>query len=167
MNLRDSTIEDRDLPSALARGARQWAEGSGTRVDIDFAGSARKLPEEVELNIFRIAQEAVTNALKYAGASAIQIGLRVEHHRLELTVDDDGRGFDASGAFAMRNGHYGLLGMRERAEHMGGLMELTTGPTGGTVVKVTVPLSPQKNLDQPGWRRLAGFIKTLRGPLIP
>lgn len=165
MNLRDSTIENRDLPSALTRGVRQWAEASASRIEIEFGRSIPKLPEDMEQNTYRIAQEAVANALKHAGANTIRIGLQVEHQRLELTIEDDGRGFEPSFALAMRNGHYGLLGMRERAEHMGGEMELTSAPAAGTLVKITLPL-PSENSSGPRWRQLTGALRIWRRPLI-
>jgi signal transduction histidine kinase/ligand-binding sensor domain-containing protein len=166
MNLRDSTIEDLDLPSALARAASQWAAGSATRIEIQASGPLRTLPEDVEQNTFRIAQEAVTNALRHAHATRILIRVQVLHQRLELTVLDDGRGFEPSGAFAMTNGHYGLLGMRERAEHMGGEMELSSEPAGGTLVKVTVPLPPEVHGGET-WKRLISLVKAWRRPLAP
>jgi len=165
MNLRESTIEDRDLPSALARAARQWSAGTSTRVETEFNGFTRALPAQVEQNTFRIAQEAVTNALKHANARSIRIRLMLAHERLELSVQDDGQGFEHAGAFSTVKGHYGLLGMRERAEHMGGEMRFSSEPDRGTIVSVNVPLTPGNGRQK--WRRLIGAMRVWRRPLIP
>jgi signal transduction histidine kinase len=88
----------------------------------------------------RIAQEAVTNVLKHAHASRIKVKLQLEARRLFLRIIDNGRGFDQQDAFASRGGHFGLLGMRERAERLGGELKLASYPGKGTEVEVTVPL---------------------------
>jgi signal transduction histidine kinase/ligand-binding sensor domain-containing protein len=166
MNLRDPDIEHRDLPAALARAAREWAEASTTRIETDIREVDCKLPEEVEQNTLRIAQEAVANALKHAHADTIRIRLQVADQRLELTVEDNGRGFELSGAFSMINGHYGLLGMRERAEQMGGQVQLTSAPHCGTVIKFSIPVSAGLHRDSL-WRWFIAEIKGWRRPLIP
>ncbi len=140
MDLRASALDNRDLPSALAAAARRWAAGSAIPVEIDVSGGPRKLSEDVEQNVLRIAQEAVTNAVKHAAASGIWIRLRMEARNLHLSVKDDGRGFELAGAFSTMEGHFGLLGMRERAERLGGQLDLTSQPGGGTEVTVSVPL---------------------------
>jgi len=97
----------------------------------------------VEHNLLRIAQEAVTNVLNHADASTIWLRLRMEPDRLFLTIDDNGCGFELSGAFATEGGHFGLLGMRERAERLGGELDLSSELGVGTHVKVSIPLSSE------------------------
>jgi signal transduction histidine kinase len=94
----------------------------------------------MEQHLLRIAQEAVTNTLKHAHANRIRVKLHLEAKRLFLRIVDNGRGFDQQGAFASRGGHFGLLGMRERAERLGGELKLASHPGEGTEVQVTVPL---------------------------
>ena len=141
MDLRASALEGHDLPAALQAGAKQWTFGSAVEVQVDVTGEPKPLPEEIEQNLLRIAQEAVANALKHAAASRIGIRLSMEARRLCLRVEDDGRGFEQQDAFSTVGGHFGLLGMRERAERLGGALSLRSRPGDGTQVEVTVPLS--------------------------
>jgi signal transduction histidine kinase/ligand-binding sensor domain-containing protein len=141
MDLRASALEGHDLRAALETGARQWTAGSSIQVHVDVTGDPKALSEEMEQNLLRIAQEAVANVLKHAAASKIWIRLHMEARRLCLRVEDDGRGFEQQEAFSTAGGHFGLLGMRERAERLGGALNLSSHPGDGTQVEVTVPLS--------------------------
>jgi signal transduction histidine kinase len=109
-------------------------------VSVDAAGDRRPLPQEMEQQLLRIAQEAVANVMKHANASRIRIELRGEAKRLCLRIVDNGRGFEQRDAFAAQGGHFGLLGMRERAERLGGEFRLASQPGEGTQVEVSVQL---------------------------
>jgi len=141
MDLRASALEGHDLPSALSEAAHQWTAGSPVQVRVDIEGESRPLPEETEQHLLRIAQEAVTNAVKHASASEVSIHLEMAHRKLSLRVADNGRGFEQDEAFSEVGGHFGLLGMRERAERLGGELRLHSQPGQGTEVAVTVPIS--------------------------
>jgi len=141
MDLRASALEGHDLSSAISQAAPQWTAGSPVQVRVDVEGPSRKLPEEMEQHLLRIAQEAVTNAVKHARASKVRIRLQMAQRKLKLLVADDGRGFEQTEAFSELGGHFGLLGMRERAERLGGELQLHSQPGHGTEVEVTVPLS--------------------------
>ena len=141
MDLRASALEGQDLPAALSEAARQWTAGSPVKVHVDVAGQSRKLPEEVEQHLLRIAQEAVTNTVKHARAKEVRIHLAMNGGKLKMRVADDGKGFEQTDAFSEIGGHFGLLGMRERAERLGGELHLHSEPGEGTEVEVTVPLS--------------------------
>jgi signal transduction histidine kinase len=108
--------------------------------EVVVEGPERPLPDEVEHNLLRIGQEAVTNALKHAAATKIHIRLTRESRGVSLRIEDNGRGFDQSDAFSPLTGHFGVLGMRERAERLGGSMRLTSSPGQGTTVEVRAPL---------------------------
>ncbi len=140
MDLRASALDGQALPAALASGTRLWTAGSGVTVEVAVTGEPGQLPEEMEQHLLRIAQEAVTNVVKHAGARRIWIKLHTEARKLYLRVKDDGRGFEPAGAFAALGGHFGLLGMRERAERLGGELFLVSHPGEGTEVEVRVPL---------------------------
>jgi signal transduction histidine kinase len=140
MDLRASVLEGQDLAAALQSGTRLWTAGSGVEVDLDVSGSQGPLPQEMEQHLLRITQEAVANILKHAGATQIWIKLHMEAKKLYLRIRDNGRGFDQNGVFATRGGHFGLIGMRERAERLGGEMSLASHPGEGTEVEVRVPL---------------------------
>ena len=139
-DLRATALDKQDLLLALETEARTWALGSGVDVGMDLNSEVLKLPEDVEQNVFRIAQEAVTNALNHAGARKILVTLRIQPGLLKLNVADDGCGFEQEDAFASMGGHFGLIGMRERAERLGGELSLDSEPGKGTQVEVTVPL---------------------------
>jgi len=141
MDLRASALEGHDLPAALSQAAYQWTAGSAVEVRVDVEGENRPLPEETEQHLLRIAQEAVTNAVKHARASQVRIHLEMAQRKLSLSVADNGRGFEQDEAFSEVGGHFGLLGMRERAERLGGELQLHSEPGQGTEVAVTVPLA--------------------------
>jgi len=151
MELRASELTDCDLPSALKAAASHWVAGSSAAVEVQITGSHPDLPEDVEQNVLRIAQEAVTNTVKHATARTVWVDLYLDPQTLQLVIRDDGRGFDPSGVFVLVGGHFGLLGMRERAERLGGSLEVSSEPGAGTEVRVSVPLAAQKGRN--GMRR--------------
>jgi signal transduction histidine kinase/ligand-binding sensor domain-containing protein len=140
MDLRASALEGQDLAAALHSGMRVWTAGSGVDVQVDITGQQNALPQEMEQHLLRIAQEAVNNALKHASASKIAIRLHMEARKLYLRIIDNGRGFEERDMFSSGGGHFGLMGMRERAERLGGELRLETQPGSGTKVEVTAPL---------------------------
>ncbi len=140
MDLRASVLEERDLSAALAAAARQWSAGAAVEVHMETSGENRKLPQDVEQQLLRIAQEAVANALKHASAREVWIRLTMEARRLLLCVEDNGRGFEPAAILSLAGTHFGLVGMRERAERLGGELRLSSEPGRGTHVEVSVPL---------------------------
>jgi two-component system NarL family sensor kinase len=141
MDLRASALEGQDLAAAIEAGTRMWTAGSGVHVDVMVEAAAPcELPQEMEQHLLRIAQEAVTNVLKHAEASKIWVKLNMEARKLNLRIVDNGRGFEQEDVFQSRGGHFGLMGMRERAERLGGELHLSSHPGEGTKVEVVVPL---------------------------
>jgi signal transduction histidine kinase len=138
--LRAAALDEQDLAAALESGAQLWTAGSGMEVDVDVEGDSATLPENLAHQVLRIAQEAVTNVVKHAGANHVSLRLSVDPGGLQLNIVDDGRGFDASTAFASGNEHFGLIGMRERAKRMGGNVSLVTRPGEGTELNLKVPV---------------------------
>ncbi len=100
MDLRAAVLEGQDLAAALESGTRMWTAGSGVESMWMSAVAQAELPEEMEQHLLRIAQEAVTNVLKHAGASRIGIKLHTEARKLYLRIVDNGRGFDQPGVFS-------------------------------------------------------------------
>lgn len=141
-DLRPTALDDLGLLPAIRRFARQHLEAARIALNMEVLGRKRRLPAQVETNLFRIAQEAVTNVVRHAGATQVQIGLNFAPSAITLTVADNGRGFDASIMWEPGNGaqSIGLLGMRERAELLGGHLEIDTSPGAGTTVRVEIPL---------------------------
>jgi signal transduction histidine kinase/ligand-binding sensor domain-containing protein len=140
MDLRASVLEGQDLAAALESGMRMWTAGAAVEVKVEVSGPETVLPQEMEQHLLRIAQEAVTNVVKHAGAKSIGIKLHMEARKLYLRIKDNGRGFETPDVFSSRGGHFGLIGMRERAERLGGELRLSSQPGEGTEVEVTVPL---------------------------
>lgn len=139
-DLRSHALEHGDLASALSAVAQQVTAGSAVRPEVRVSGTPKRLPAVDENNIFRIGQEAITNAVKHARAREVRIGLAFEPRRLTLRVHDDGCGFDSRSPQS-GHGHFGLLGMRERADKLGGQLHVRTSPGHGTEVTVEVPLT--------------------------
>jgi signal transduction histidine kinase len=140
-DLRALALDKEDLLIALRTGIPAWVAGSNVEVKIDVPNDRIKLPEDTGQHLLRIAQEAVTNALRHADAKTIWLSLHVEPGQLRLKVADDGCGFDPEDAFVSMGGHFGLIGMRERAERVGGELRLDSQAGKGTQVEVILPLS--------------------------
>src|SRR5207247_5309434 len=113
-NLRTLALEKSDLPAALAQMAKSASEGVSINVEMDLNGTRVPLSSKIESHLLRIGQEATTNALKHARARNLRLRLRYEPRAIELTIHDDGCGFDTARALPSEAGHFGLLGMRER-----------------------------------------------------
>jgi signal transduction histidine kinase len=112
--------------------------GTGLRVEAMVLGTPRDLPPGVDLTVFRILQEALTNVLKHAGDAHARVTLKYEHDAIEVEVADDGRGPPAEGTPSP--GH-GLIGMRERVALFGGSLETGARPGGGFVVRARIPVT--------------------------
>ncbi len=138
-DLRSDELDRAELPAALPEIAKRMVASAGVQTSIQVVGMPQKLSPVAEKNLLRIFQEALANALKHAHAQAINIELRYERDGLALLVRDDGRGFDAERTIPLGSGHYGLTGMRERAERIGGCLTLTSSPGAGTELLVIVP----------------------------
>jgi signal transduction histidine kinase len=98
---------------------------------------SRPLPPRVEAALYRVCQEALTNVARHARAGRVTVRLIATPERVWLIVEDDGRGFDAS---EVPEDRHGLVGMRERAEMLGGTLQVRSSPGAGTRVEATVPL---------------------------
>ena len=140
-NLRTWALEQGDLPTALSEMKRHVKNGSPVQIGLEISGNPRPLPSRIESHLLRIGQEATTNAVKHAQATIIRLELRYQPQSVQLSIQDDGLGFDAEKATSSEAGHFGLLGMRERAEKIGGTITVLSTPGSGTRINVTVPLS--------------------------
>jgi signal transduction histidine kinase/ligand-binding sensor domain-containing protein len=139
-DLRSEALETGDLVTALGRVAEQFSLGSDLRVGVSVQGRARPLPGAVENNLLRICQEAVANAVRHGQARDVAIGLSFEPEAVRLTVKDAGCGFDTRVAASEREGHFGLMGIRERVKKLGGRLLLESEPGRGTAVLVEIPV---------------------------
>ena len=139
--LRSPTLENNDLPTALAETARRLTHETSIQAQVEVNGTFRPLAQSIEDNLLRIGQEAMNNAVKHAQAQRIFVNLVFDARRVQLIVRDDGRGFDNQVAGNGRTGHFGLIGMRERAEQIGGTLSIQSTDGSGTEVVADVPIS--------------------------
>jgi signal transduction histidine kinase len=137
-DLRSKVLEKEGLVAALQAMAHTTAGPSGPTVEVTVTGEARRLPTAVEFHFLRIAQEALTNAVKHAEARHVTIELDHAPEATRLTVRDDGRGFDPEDPALASGLHFGLMGMRERAAKIDGQLTVTASPGAGCVVSVRV-----------------------------
>ncbi|HEV7679353.1 MAG TPA: sensor histidine kinase [Candidatus Dormibacteraeota bacterium] len=140
--LRPPALDEFGLLPALTRHVRDRVEGTCLRADVQIEGRRRRLPQAVELALYRIAQEALANVQKHARAGCVHVRLRFLPDAVRLDVSDDGVGFadGADGADVHGAGGLGLPGMRERASIVGGSVEVSSSPGGGTRVSARIPL---------------------------
>ncbi|HEV8368360.1 MAG TPA: two-component regulator propeller domain-containing protein [Pyrinomonadaceae bacterium] len=139
-DLRADELERLELASQLPQIAAKMAASTAVEANVQVIGTPRRLNPVIEKNLLRIFQEAMANAVKHAAASNINIKLRYEPDSLLLSVQDDGSGFDTGKTIPLEVGHYGLTGMRERAERIGGRLTLTSQLGEGTQLLVEVPI---------------------------
>ena len=143
-DLRCQLLEDGDLVSALSQIVAPLAPADG-RIQVKIEGKPVRLPGPIEMNLLRIGQEAVGNAVKHGRARAVAIELRYTPAFVRLTVTDDGKGFDAEQS--SRTGHFGILDMRERAQSMGSRLNIQSDPAKGTTVSIEVRPDSQETPD--------------------
>jgi len=140
LNLRPSMLDDLGLVPAL----RSLLDEQGRRASVAVRFSAKNISEsldpEIQTTCFRIAQEAITNAVRHAAATQIQVDIHREEGNFRLRVHDDGKGFEMPPPQSQTIG-LGLLGMKERAALVGGRTRITSAPGKGTTVDATLPLT--------------------------
>jgi signal transduction histidine kinase len=136
--LRPTILDDLGLAPALEWLAQGLAERRDVTVTID--APERRLAPEVETALYRIVQEALTNAVRHGRPRRIAVDVREEASRIRAVVRDDGRGFDAAAALARRGDRgLGLIGIRERTAALGGTVEIRSTPDQGTELCVVIP----------------------------
>ena len=140
-DLRSPALENNDLPTALSETARRLTNETAIQAQVEVNGTFRPLARLVEDNLLRIGQEAMNNAVKHAQAQRISVNLVFDARRVQLSIRDDGRGFDNQRAGNGQAGHFGLIGMRERAEQIGGTLSIHSTEGSGTEVVAEVPIS--------------------------
>ncbi len=143
-DLRPPALDRMGLASALRSYVNDFSARTGLPVELRVDGGERRLSPEVELSLFRVAQEALTNAWKHAQSPRVEVGLWFDDAAAKLTVSDRGRGFavpERLGAL-VETGHLGLVNMNERMGLVGGTLRLVSGPGQGTTITAWVPGRP-------------------------
>jgi signal transduction histidine kinase len=138
--LRPGSDSLQSLVEYIAHFANELFEGDTTRCRLDLPHDLppQSLPPEMRHNIFLIVKEALTNALKHAQAREVQVQAKVSRRTLEITVQDDGQGFESRALPQQPGKRHGLGNMRRRAEDMGGTLTVESAPGRGTTVRLAV-----------------------------
>jgi len=138
--LRPSLLDDLGLLSAVRSLVAQVSREGQVQAVLDEPESLAALPRDRELALFRAAQEGITNVIRHAGASRLQITITMDGDEVRLFVDDDGVGPPTRAQLMEqeRGGHVGLVGMRERIAALGGRVSLERSPLGGTRLSVAL-----------------------------
>lgn len=142
---RPPEFERRGLVSILEGLVIQHEELTGNPVTLDLDGELPEVSLPVKISLYRILQEALSNAVRHGGAQHHAVALSSDGRAVIMVVADSGRGFDVAAVMQRPlAGHFGLEGMRERVTLLGGRFSIESSPGLGTRVRVEVPLSPQK-----------------------
>jgi signal transduction histidine kinase len=139
-NLLPSKLKDFDLATCLNSLCKQIDGMTDTPVIFESFGMAAHVNQTQKINFYRIAQEAINNAIKHAQANTISVQLNEEDDRVQLTIEDDGKGFERTKEYD-RSRHHGLDNMRERAEIMGGKLTIESDADRGTLIIVEAPIN--------------------------
>jgi signal transduction histidine kinase len=138
-DLRPSHLDDLGLPAALRWYAGEIQGRVPLEVSVQVRGAERPIPSAVKTTVFRVAQEAVNNVIKHAKANKVTIRLDYADEVVGLQVEDDGCGFDQNRIDTPNRRAWGLIGMEERANLLGGRLRVDSTPGGGTRVEVMIP----------------------------
>ncbi len=141
--LRPPVLDDLGLVPAMQWYAERFRERSGVTLDLDTSAAAQRYPQAVEVALYRVLQESLTNVSRHAEARHVSVRLASDAHTIRMEIEDDGRGFDPQSlrrSTASDRG-IGVLGMRERVATYGGAFEIESTPGNGTVVRLAIPLA--------------------------
>ncbi len=146
--LRPAILDDMGLVAAIEWIADKLDEGSTMDVEVQVNMQNSDLPHEIQLTLFRIAQEALGNIKRHADASIAIIRLESDAKKVKLSIIDDGRGFQVPSPLSeiSSTGKLGLIGMQERAQLLGGTMQIESAAGKGTAINVEIPLEPGRAL---------------------
>jgi signal transduction histidine kinase len=140
--LRPAILDQLGLVAAMERLVEDLSRPGKMSIELDTSRLAGlRLNNELESNAFRILQEAISNSLRHSSAKHICVTIGIQNDELDITVSDDGIGFDSSVVFQNEHGSYGLLSIRERAMICGGRAEIQTSIGSGTKVSARLPLT--------------------------
>jgi signal transduction histidine kinase len=156
VSLHTSFDRSEDLAQSLARAGDEIADGSEVKIAVITEGQVQTLDPAAMDEIYCIGREAMVNAFRHAQGRSIEVEVDYASWELRLRIRDDGRGIDPNILEAGRPGHIGLASMRERAERVGGQLDIISGPGAGTEIELKVPAAKAYHgiLVESAWRRL-------------
>lgn len=140
VELRPSALDDLGLIPAIRSYSKRYEDTFGIVTELDVVGSRRRFHSSVETALYRICQEAMINAAKYADTDKLFVRFRDLGKMIELSIEDFGRGFDLNQLRILGTG-LGLYGMKERASLLGGEVDIQSAPGKGTTIKVLIPVN--------------------------
>ena len=141
-DLRSQALEESDMNKAVLRTLQPHTDGS--RLSVAFNVPRSRLSDNTAHSILRVVRELVVNAIRHADARTIRVAGELNRNELTFSVSDDGCGFDPERCPGISNGHYGLQGIRERMERLGGRIEISSAPGKGTKVSASIPVPMQE-----------------------
>jgi signal transduction histidine kinase len=139
-DLRPPILDDKGIVPALDQYLGRYEELTRIRCSVCVTGSPLRLPDDTEVGIYRIVQEALQNVASHSGADAARVGIHFDRDAVRVKVEDDGCGFDADTIPTLGEGHFGLIGMRERAANIGATVHIDSVPGQGTSLTLDVPI---------------------------
>ena len=157
--IRSSQLGDLELSQALSRVPQELAASADVGFRVRVEGRPRSLRPVLLDDVYRIGREAIVNAFQHAGATSIEVEVEYAANRLRMLVQDNGRGIDAQMLQSGKPGHWGLKGIRERAERIGAKLNLLSNPGAGTQVVLTVAAELAFQREDVGKRR--GWVHRL------
>ena len=139
--LRPDILDDFGLSAAIENEISTLAELSGLKIIFKKKKFPDRIDPRKEVALYRVAQEALTNIIRHAGATSVTVNLSQADGKAILSVLDNGIGFDQNGTKALR---LGILGMKERLEALGGVLRIEAKPGGGTILEAKLPIPAVK-----------------------
>jgi signal transduction histidine kinase len=134
--LRPSMLDDLGLVPALEWQGREVSRRGELEVEVHSENVSDKLPDDYKICIYRLVQEALTNASRHASARNARVEVKQDSQKITVEITDDGKGFDSA-----RQRGLGLVGMEERVKRLGGTLNLTSTSGGGTTIRAELPLA--------------------------
>jgi len=134
--LRPSMLDDLGLVPALEWQGREVSRRGELEVEVHSDNVSDKLPDDYKICIYRLVQEALTNASRHASARNARVEVKQDSQKITVEITDDGKGFDSA-----RQRGLGLVGMEERVKRLGGTLNLTSTPAKGTTIRAELPLA--------------------------
>jgi len=142
-NLRPMALDDLGLVPTLRKFVQDFEEKTKIRAVFETAGRELRMPSAMEAAVYRLVQEAFSNALKHASPTYVSLEIKFYPKRILITIQDNGVGFDVEQTMARskKNSHYGLIGMNERVELLNGKMDIQSAKGQGTKISISIPVS--------------------------
>jgi signal transduction histidine kinase len=140
--LRPPTIDSLGINAAIQSFAQDWSKRSGIKINLDLDPEIGRITEAIELSIYRIVQESLSNVYRHSSASTAKISIkRVSPRAIMLSVEDNGTGIDTNFDLTSysQEGHYGMVGIQERVALLGGRLRVQNQPEGGLLIQAEIP----------------------------